>query len=683
MKKILFILLLTLVLTVNITSVSAGEGEATPTYTTSADGDLIRTNEAYRTNQYQSELGLVGPADLYFDKNDDLYIVDSQYIDPVDDTLKGRIAIYDIETQTITRQLQHPDFVSPSGVFVSEDLDIYVADPGASTIFIFDSDFNLLNAYGKPDSLAYDLDIFKPTKVAADKSGNIFALVEGGFGGIVQLSEEGKFIGYFSSNSVIFTDTELVRKFFYDLIGRDFKVVKTPPPFSNIFVNDESIVYSTTASSSSYGRIKKHNTRGVDTLGNELSSEQLTDIYVDTNGIIYTSSAIGEISVYTRYGDFIFTFGSGNSTDGDIVGVYSNLVSLAVSSEGEIFTIDSEKAYLLSYTKTEYSELIYTGLRLFDEGDYDASTEVWNEVLVHNQMSKIAYDQLAKTYMFQQDYESAMEYFKLSKNREFYSQAYWEVRNEQIQNVFPIILSSILGLTFFYIVYKVVDAKTSKIENFKKKVRDKLSNKHVKELLYAKHILMKPNDGFYQIRKNRINGLIAPTFFMLLGFVAYVWYTTSKGFLFQLVDVENINIMALTLGYFTLFGGFVVTNYLVTSITDGIGGIKKIYISTAYAIIPYALALIIATTLSHVATLDESFFVSFTVMLGALWSGLLLFLGSTLIQNYDGRITFKSFMFTLLLMIIIIIIVLFLQLMISNIVDFITNVVMEVIRLVF
>ncbi|MBN2299757.1 MAG: DUF1282 family protein [Acholeplasmataceae bacterium] len=683
MKKILILLSFIFILMLTpIIKTNASESEVSSTYTISADGEFIKTNEAYRTNQYNSDLGLVYPTDLYFDINDDLYIVDSSYIDPFDASLRGRIVIYDIVSKEIKSQLQHESFVSPSGIFVSEDLDIYVADPGASKIFIFDKNFNLLNEFSKPDSIAYDLDIFKPKKIAVDKGGNIFVLVEGGYGGIIQLSDAGNFLGYFSSNNVIFTNSELVRKYFYDLIGKDFNVVKTPPTFSNLFVNNDSIVYSTTASSSPDGRIKKHNTQGIDILNNTLSSEQLSDIYVDSNGIIYTSSATGVISVYSRYGDYIFHFGSGESLDGDIVGVYSDLISLAVSSTGEIFTIDYEKSYLLSYEQTKYSELIFQGLKLFDEGNYDESTRVWSEVLKYNQMAKLAYDQLGKTYIFKQDYENAMKYFKLSKNREFYSQAYWEVRNEQIKDTLPILFSSLLALGILYGVLRIVNHKTTYLKDKFASIKEKLNYKHIKEILYIKHIIRHPSDGFYQIRKGRINGLVAPTFYMLLGFVSYVTFTTSKGFLFQVVDIENINILSLVLGYFTLFAGFVFINYLVTSITDGIAGIRKIFITTSYALVPYIISILIATILSHFATLDESFFVEFIVLLGTLWSFLLLFLGSTIIQNYDANVTLKSFLFTLLLTIVTIIVVLFLQLMISNIVDFILNVILEVIRLV-
>ena len=684
MKKLLIVIALSLILfTFPFHAVNATESEVSNTYTISADGEFIKTNEAYRTNQYNADLGLVYPTDLYFDVNDDLYIADSGYVDPDNSSLRGRIVVYDINTQSIKKELQYAGFVSPSGVTVSEDLNIYVADTGASKIFVFDSDFNLLEEFGQPDSISYSLDSFKPKRIAVDKSGNIFCLVEGGYGGIVQLSDKGDFLGYFASNDVVFTSTELVRKYFYELIGKDYDTVKTPPPFSNIFVNDESIVYSTTASSQEEGRVKKHNTQGVDTLNNELSSDNLTDIYVDINGIIYTSSSDGIITIYSRYGDYIFHYGAGDSKVGDIVGVYSKLESLAVSSTGEIFTVDYEKSYILSYEKTQYSTLIFEGLKLFDEGDYVGSTEKWEEVLRYNQMSKIAYDQLGKTYMFRQDYENAMKYFKLSKNREFYSQAYWEVRNEQIKTILPTVFIVIVSLMILAIALKIVNKKTTFITDKIKSFKKKLDKKHIREILYAGHILRHPSDGFYQIRKNRINGYVAPTIYMILGFVAYVVYTTSKGFLFQIVDIENINILSLVLGYFTIFGGFVLVNYLVTSITDGIGGIKKIYISTAYAIVPYLISLFLATILSHVATLDESFFVEFIVILGLLWSALLLFVGSTVIQNYDGRITFKSFVFTGLLMIITIIVVLFLQLMVSNIIDFITNIIMEVIRLGF
>lgn len=677
-KKIVLSLLFFLVIILGVTVVSASSN-TTYTYALSTDGELIVTQDAYLPDQYRVDLDLHAPQDLYFDDDDLLYIAD---YDPDGDATKARIVVYNPETGLVEKEITYEGFVTPSGISIIDNGDVYVADPRAESIFHFDKDGVFIEVIERPDSRSYTTKQFKPKKIAVDNNGNIYVVAEGESNGILQLSVTGEFLGYFAINPVYYSTEERVKEFFYDIVGQDFDSIKLPATFSNVYVDDRGILYSTTPSDVLTDLVKKHSTSGSNLFsGIYTRSTGVTDIYVDDSGIIFTSSEEeGYIDVYTKYGDFIFSFG-GTSTD-DIIGLYSNLESIAVNSEGDIYTIDSEKTYLLSYQATDYAKGIYEGLDLFEEGKYVAAQAKWEDVLMLNQISKLGNDQLAKSYLYQGNYDMAAKHFEIAENRAFFSESFWEIRNNWIQANLGNILIALVSLFVIFQSVKISNKKMKYLAPVSARL-DKVKKIHIiSEFRFLGEVAKHPFNGFYEIKKERRGSLIVATTLLLVLFVAFLTNTAFKGFLFQLTDVEDLNIFAIILGYFSIVLFFILSNYLITSINQGESGIKKIYIQTTYSFVPLIFGLFLSTLFTHILTLDESFFVLFTSTIGYLWTFALIFVGINEIQNYEMRDTVKSILLSILLMAILAITIIFVQLMMSQIFDFIIVVFREVFGIV-
>jgi tetratricopeptide (TPR) repeat protein len=639
----------------------------TYTYALSTDGELIVTQDAYLPDQYRVDLGLNAPQDLYFDEFDILYIAD---YDP-NGKEDPKIVIYDPSSGLVIDELKHPDFETPTGLSINGNGDLFVADPKAEKIFQFDSDLQFVKEITKPTSTAYTTSQFKPKKIAVDDNENIYVVAEGESNGILQLQTTGEFLGYFAINPVYYSPEERITKFFYDLVNQDYDEIKLPAPFSGVYVDDKGILYSTTSSSAITDRIKKHSTSGSNLFSGIYSrSEGATDIYVDNNGIIFSSSASeGYIDVYTKYGDFIFSFGG--TSDDDIIGLYSQLESIAVNSKGDIYTVDSEKTYLLSYKATDYAKGIYEGLNLFEQGKYEESEAKWHEVLMLNQISKLGNNQLAKSYLYQSNYEMAAKHFQIAENREFYSETYWEIRNEWIQRNLGLIIILTVSLVVVYQALKQTNKKFGYLAPITTKFNQFKEIDIVSEFRFVREVIRHPRDGFYEIKKSRKGSLIVATTLLLLLFVAFLTNTAFKGFLFQITDVEDLNIYAIILGYFSIVLIFILSNYLITSINQGEGGLEKIYIQTTYSFVPLIIALLLSTFFTHILTLDESFFVGFTTMVGYIWTFALIFIGITEVQNYEVGDTVKSIILSIVLMAILAITIIFVQLMMTQIFDFV------------
>jgi cytochrome c-type biogenesis protein CcmH/NrfG len=52
-----------------------------------------------------------------------------------------------------------------------------------------------------------------------------------------------------------------------------------------------------------------------------------------------------------------------------------------------LWVIDSDKSFVQSFEPTEYASQIYSAIDLFNQGEYEKATELWQEVLRLNQMS--------------------------------------------------------------------------------------------------------------------------------------------------------------------------------------------------------------------------------------------------------------------------------------------------------
>ncbi|MDP3130014.1 MAG: hypothetical protein Q8N15_01635, partial [Bacillota bacterium] len=446
--SILFLFLLFAALTAGTVRVFASSS-TTYTYAFDEDHDYVQTQDAYLPGQTITSLGLKSPADLAVNNEGKLVIADAG---------NARIAIYDPIANTMT-SFTTPLMANPTGVFVCRESsayvsegDIYVADSAAGRVFHFSADGTLVESFGKPNSIMYETLAFEPEKVAVDKAGIMYVVSKGSSDGVVQLSNTGEFLGFFSSNKVNLTLRQQFQQFIYTQEQLDnLNINLTPPVFTSVFIDDGGIVYSS-SSGLRVENIKKHTTQGTNMLAEMyISSAKLVDVAVDDPGIMYTADQSGWIDVYTNDGEFIYTFGS--YLDVGIAGLFKSLAAIAVDAAGQIWTLDSENSYLQSFVPTEYASTIYQAIALYDETRYEEAVELWKAVLRLNQMSMLAHNGIAKNYLQLEEYALAAEHFEIAGNRELYSEAFWELRNIWLQaNLLPSLGIILLGFIAFAVL---------------------------------------------------------------------------------------------------------------------------------------------------------------------------------------------------------------------------------------
>ncbi|MBO7402369.1 MAG: YIP1 family protein [Lachnospiraceae bacterium] len=659
---------------------SAKASATTYTYTLeikSGSFEFPRTQDAYLPDKTVTSLGLSKPSDIFITPDFIMYICDSG---------NNRILLYDIRTNTEVGEIKGAPMKTPTGVFVTEDGTVYVADKGAKAVLKYGADHEFIEKFERPTEPSFSDTNFDPLKIAVDNAGNMYIIGEGVYNGIIQLAPTGEFLGYFAVNTTRISFSQMLQKILFTRDQLENLSMTVPTTFSNIFVDKDGIVYSTSMSADE-NSLKKHNTSGGNMFkGGIVGWNDMTDVFVDKNGIIYASSQRGYIEVYSKDGEFIFEFGS-FLTGTDIAGLFTSLPTVAVDPDGYIWAADGDKGYLQSFKPTDYAKMIFSAMDLYESGRYEESLSAWSDVLRLNQMSVLAHNGVGKALFHAQRYKESLEHFEVAENRNYFSEAFWEVRNVTIQKALPWVFLAIILFIVISIVVGRIDKK-GVLKSKRKAFTDKILDIPVLgDVLYMFRVARHPNDRYYDIRVGNVRyfekkaGLghgkatvVGATIIYILSFIVYMIYRTGKGFIYQTVSVEDMDIAGTVAGFFVLIGLFIISNWLVTSINDGDGNLKTVYMLPAYAFAPLMIGMLVIVVLSYAMTFNESFILTIILIVSIIWSVVNLFCGLMNVHDYTFKETVKSIVMTIFFMIVAMIIALILTIMFEQLFNFITSV---------
>jgi DNA-binding beta-propeller fold protein YncE/uncharacterized membrane protein (GlpM family) len=637
------------------------------TITRGPDGYFVGTQTAYEPDELIT-VPMNSPEDLFVDDaTGKIYIAD---------TGNARILVIDKNGNTYT--IGEGTLANPSGIFVVDSKRIYVADYGNKKVYVFDEQGQLLMEIGKPTEPIYGKkNDFIPKKVAVDKRGNIYVISEGSINGVVQLNSDGNFVGYVGSNRTNMTFKMLLQRIFFTKQQKDQLFKSTPPSPTSIAIDQQGLLYTVTNGIEAQA-IKKLNIIGNNVLPDDtLASPYLLDIDVDENGIIYTLDEYGYLFIYDSFGKILFIFG-GTDEKYERFGFIKNPSAIDVDSNGKyIYVTDKERNVINRYRSTPFAEKVLFGVNQYKQGLYVESEAVWKEILRMNSFFILSYRALAKAYFKQNQHQKALESYKFAEDRQGYSDAFWQIRNEWLQRNAA---SLILLLIALLILRKVVRWLHNRYSLFAPIIRSWNSFKRKKlisELGFAFYFLRHPIDAIYELKENKRASLLSATIlyiWLLFIQVAKIYVT---GYLFSGDYLWGVKLSSILISTAVPLIFWIVIHYLVSTISDGEGRLSEVYIGTIYALTPYLLFSLPIALLSNLLTYNEAFLYDYSTWFIQAWSVVLMVIMVKELHNYTFKETLRNLFFTGFGIIIMALVLFILVLLFNQEVDFVRSIIQE------
>ncbi len=681
-KKLAVLLAVCLLFVCGATTVSASEN-TTYTYTVSVNGSWIRTQDAYMPgNIYLRDLGLSTPEDLFI-VGKTIYIAD---------TGNHRIVVYNLETKESwhfgTGILQ-----TPRGVYVTDNGDVYVADSDAMAVFIFDSNGNQKMKIGRPNSYLFsELSEYRPKNVVVTKEGNIFICSEGSYEGLMQFDAKGEFQGYFAANKRYLTFMETIEDL---ILSEDMKqdmVMRRPRAIQNLDISDRDLVYTVTqtdevtyawkaAATKQENCLKLHNLAGVNILSRDKFMEDewnFVDVASGQYGNSYALTYTGLLYEYDSSGDLLFSFGGRAITD-ERSGIFTYAIALDTDDNGFIYVLDREKAFVQVFYPTDFAVATHQAIYDLENGNYADSEQTWASVLKLNGSARIAHMGYGKTLFHQQRFDEALEEFRFARNRGYYSDTFWEIRDAWLnQNMIYILLLIVLFVGYVIVSSLIKKRRPVPVVAKVKEVPTTKGKRFLHDILYFRYMLRHPIDGYYYLKRGHAGSVASATFLYFILFVVYMADTLFRGFIFGFAAIEETPALFMSIIFLVVCALFVIGNYMVASINEGEGSLRNLYVMLPYAMSPYLVITPFVVAFSYVLTQNEGFIISFGWTIGLVWTAVLIFIGLTETHNYSFGETVKNVLLTLFFMVMAVIAIAVLYLLWIQVITFFQDIIQEV-----
>ncbi|MCL1878643.1 MAG: YIP1 family protein [Defluviitaleaceae bacterium] len=193
------------------------------------------------------------------------------------------------------------------------------------------------------------------------------------------------------------------------------------------------------------------------------------------------------------------------------------------------------------------------------------------------------------------------------------------------------------------------------------------------------YILIHPFDGFRAMKFDREGRMWVAALNFL---VVCISYSFSAQYTASIVTPHNPLVLNSLRDFSTLTSMlvlFCIANWSVTSLTDGEGKLKEIFMAVCYAMTPLVLTIIPATLLSNVLAYEETGFYFMLLSVGMGYFLFLAFIGLVTVHNYTATKAIITMFLTFVALVVIVFLLTMLSTLLFQVIMFIQSVYDEII----
>lgn len=153
-------------------------------------------------------------------------------------------------------------------------------------------------------------------------------------------------------------------------------------------------------------------------------------------------------------------------------------------------------------------------------------------------------------------------------------------------------------------------------------------------LKYAFHVITHPFDGFWDLSHEHKGNLAAAITFLVLFLLVRVAKLMFTNFQFINSPLQYINVFEEAGSLLLPFIILCLANWALTTLFDGKGRFKDIFIAMCYALVPYILIQAPLILISNMLAFDEASFYSVLLSISIIWCVFLVFVGLMEVHDY-------------------------------------------------
>lgn len=156
-----------------------------------------------------------------------------------------------------------------------------------------------------------------------------------------------------------------------------------------------------------------------------------------------------------------------------------------------------------------------------------------------------------------------------------------------------------------------------------------------KTLAYALHVITHPLDGFWDLNHEKRGSVAAANIIIIMTFLTRIWKLQFTSFMFLQVNWETVNIFKEILTIVLPLYIGVLANWSLTTLFDGKGTMRDIYMAAGYALTPYVLIQFPLIIISNFITAEEGAFYYYIGTFSVLWCAMLIVCAVMMIHDFS------------------------------------------------
>ena len=179
--------------------------------------------------------------------------------------------------------------------------------------------------------------------------------------------------------------------------------------------------------------------------------------------------------------------------------------------------------------------------------------------------------------------------------------------------------------------------------------------RYLQSVDYAFYYIFHPFKGANDLKREKRGTVAGALTLTLLYVLTMMGSSLLSGYLFRTGNVNRTNVLLNGLLSLLPLILWCVANWCLTTLMDGEGSFRDIFISAAYSLTPFILIQIPLIAVSNLLTLEESAFYAFFYILSLLWLLVLLLVGNMTIHNVSMKRALGTALLTVVGMVVILV----------------------------